>query len=255
MSKKVLLIVEGEADEVRFFRQLFKCCYRTLDFRFYSYKTNLHVLAQELYNNYPDFENDNIDIRLVLSSLETDEKKKKILKEKYSDVYMIFDFEPQDHNTHYDTVKRMLSYFTDSTEQGKLFINYPMMQSYKHFSKLPDNDFDKKAVTIEQVRKYKSLVNDESSFTDLSKYDYRTFYSIAYHHLRKAICIQFGDCQCPTINNFPQLDYQDIFDKQVCLVDNEQKVWVLNTCILGIIEFSPKKYFDFIEKRKEDFFI
>lgn len=255
MSKKILLIVEGEADEVRFFRQLFKCCYRTLDFQFYSYRTNLHVLAQELYNNYPDFENDNIDIRLILSSLEPNDDKKKILKEEYSDVYMIFDFEPQDHNTHYDTVQRMLSYFVDSTEQGKLFINYPMMQSYKHFSKLPDKDFDNKTVTIDQVKKYKSLVNTESKFTDLSKYDYRTFYSIAYHHLRKAYGIQFSKFCCPTRYIFCQLDYQDIYVKQVDLVESKGQVWTLNTCVLGIIEFSPKKYFDFVEKRKEELYI
>ena len=253
--RKVLLIVEGEADEVRFFRRIFKSCYRTLDYSFYSYRTNLHVLAQELYNNYPDFESDNIDIRLVLASIESDLNKKKLLKDQYSDVFLIFDFEPQDPNAHFDTVKRMLNYFSDSTEQGKLFINYPMMQSYKHFSNLPDRDFDQKAVTIEETKKYKSMVATESKYTDLNQYDYRTFYSIAYHHLRKAEYIQTGIACCPSLQSFCTIDYQTIFEKQVQLVECKNEVWVLNTCILGIIEFSPKRYFDFVFKHKTELLI
>lgn len=254
MSKKILLIVEGLSDEIRFFRRLFECCYKKLEYNFYSYKTSLHVLAQELYNNYPDFESDNIDIRLVLSSLESNESRKKILRDQYSDVFLIFDFEPQDHNTHYDTIKRMLSYFTDSTGQGKLFINYPMMQSYKHFSKLPDYDFDQKFVSIEQVKEYKSLVAKESKYTDLGQYNYVTFYSIAYHHLKKAEFIQNDMISCPSLESFNELNYQTIFDKQV-LLRTKNKVWILNTCILAFVEFSPIKFFTFIQKHKSELFL
>lgn len=252
MSRKVLLIVEGEADEIRFFRQLFKCCYQKLDFYFYSYRTNLHVLAQELFNNYPNFENEDIDIRLVLASLEKDDNKKKLLRDNYSDIFMIFDFEPQDLHTHYDTIRRMLAYFSDSTEQGKLFINYPMMQSYKHFSDLPDDLFDQKAVSLDQVKSYKALVAAESAFTDLQKYDFRTFYSIAYHHIKKALFVQTENSKIPTLDMFFSLDYQAIYDKQVQFVDLEKMVWVLNTCIIGVVEFSPRKFFDYVNKHKTE---
>ena len=128
MPKRILVIVEGEADEVKFLRSLFQNCYKKADYKVYSYKTNIHVLAQELYNNYPDFDEDETDIKLVLASLETNADKKKKLLEKYTDVFMIFDFDPQHDHPHFDTVRRMLKYFDDSTAQGKLFINYPMMQ-------------------------------------------------------------------------------------------------------------------------------
>lgn len=256
MSKKILLIVEGESDEVRFFRRLFKCCYQKFEYNFYSYKTNLHVLAQELYNNYPDFESDNIDIKLVLSSLEDDEDKKWALKEQYTDVFLVFDFEPHDHHTHFDTVKRMLNYFTDSTGQGKLFINYPMMQSYKHFLSLPDSSFVDRCVTMEEVKRYKSLVAEESCFTDLAKYDYKTFFSIAYHHLWKANYVQTGVAQYPSLKSFQKLDCRTIFDNQVVLATSEEKkVFVLNTCIFSMVEFAPKKYFDYVKKHKTELLI
>ncbi len=70
MAKKILIIVEGEADEVRFLEDLFKKCNKKTEYKVYSYKTNIHVLAQELFNNYNDFDSGYIDIKLVLSSLE-----------------------------------------------------------------------------------------------------------------------------------------------------------------------------------------
>ena len=137
MNKKILLIVEGEADEVKFLKGLFKKCNTLAQYKVYTYRSNIHILAQELYNNYYDFDEGNTDIRLILASLESDNQKKELLKEHYSDIYMVFDFEPQHDHPHFDTLKRMINYYNDSTNQGKLFINYPMMQSYKHFDKLP----------------------------------------------------------------------------------------------------------------------
>ena len=86
MPKRILVVVEGEADEVKFLKKLFQKCHKNADYKVYSYRTNIHVLAQELYNNYPDFENDETDIKLVLASLEPNEDKRQKLLEKYTDV-------------------------------------------------------------------------------------------------------------------------------------------------------------------------
>ena len=34
-------------------------------------------------------------------------------------------------------------FFDNETEHGKLYINYPMIESFKHFKKIPDKDFKK----------------------------------------------------------------------------------------------------------------
>ena len=36
---------------------------------------------------------------------------------------------------------KMQQYFTDSTDVGKLYINFPMLESYQDFSDLPDENF------------------------------------------------------------------------------------------------------------------
>ena len=33
-------------------------------------------------------------------------------------------------------IKQMINFFDNETEHGKLYINYPMIESYKHFKNL-----------------------------------------------------------------------------------------------------------------------
>ena len=68
-ERKILFIVEGEQDELKFLKQMIRTCYPGIKHEFYSYKTTLHTLAQVLDKEYPDFEKDDIDIKLVLKSM------------------------------------------------------------------------------------------------------------------------------------------------------------------------------------------
>lgn len=188
-SKNLLFIVEGKNDEPRFLELMLKKCYPFINYKIYSYEANLHMLASRLEKDYEDFEDDELDILLFLKSYEQDEEKKKLFEMKYTDVFLIFDFEPQHPDKHYETIRKMLSYFNSSEEHGKLFINYPMMQSYRHLQTLPDMSFFSSVVKKEDFKKYKEIVSTESFNNDVSSYDYPTIMALTYHHLIKAINI------------------------------------------------------------------
>ena len=257
MAKKILLIVEGETDEPAFFKQLFNTCYRHGQYEVFSYNTNVHVLAQYLSNEYPDFDTAEIEIKSVLAVKEKDLQRKKILLATYTDVYLIFDFDPQHNALRFDLVKRMLKYFNDSTDHGKLYINYPMMQSYKHLSYLPDLAFEKRCFNFADrgVTTYKELVGRESAYTDLKKYDYRTFYSLAVHHLRKLNYILTQYFAVPTEAEYENIDFVDVYAYEEDLFTKSRLVAVLNTCIFVLCDFAPNKFFRFIESRAMELYI
>lgn len=255
MDKKILLILEGASDEPKFFKRLFAKCNSKVECKIYSYRTNIHVLAQELFDNYNDFDKGDVDIKLLLASLEKDDQKKKLLRDKYSDVFLVFDFDSQHDHPHFDTIKRMLTYYNDSTNQGKLFINYPMMQSYKHFDSLPCDDFEYLAVTLEEIKDYKRIVGEISGYTDLDKYGFVLFYSIAVHHLKKANKIFDGKYEILTIEEYMKRDFVHIYDYQLQTFQDDNKVYVLNTCIFALIDFAPKRFFSFIMKNRNNLLI
>lgn len=56
----------------------------------------------------------------------------------------------------------MQDYFTDPTNAGKLYINYPMVESYEHLMSLPDTDYAtrKVSVSVRPGSQYKALVKN-----------------------------------------------------------------------------------------------
>ena len=254
-NNKILFIVEGINDEVSFVRRLLKKCSGSTGYEIYPYRCNIHVLAQLLYNDYPDFENDEIDIQLVLRSLEDDKEQKKLLGEKYRDIFMIFDFDPHHDVPHFDTVKRMLDYFNDSSDRGKLYINYPMMQSYKHFPCLPDDSFRGRTVSLQNCMEYKRIVGQESRFTDINQYDYFIFMSLLFHHICKANFILTGKYELPDVEEYLNWKSIDLFNLQVERVKSEEEIFVLNTCIFILADFAPERFFRTITKKKNEFYI
>ena len=249
-SKNILFVVEGKNDEPRFIEQLLLKCYPTSNFKIHSYEANLHMLASRLKKDYSSFEEDELDILLFLKSYE--KKQKEIFDLKYTDVFLIFDFEPQHPDLHFDTIQKMIRYFNQSDERGKLFINYPMMQSYRHLNALPDNDFLKSRLFKQDFNHYKEIVSNKSFNNDISTYDYTTFVSLAFHHLVKLLLIQNQSKFMPTIEEYDHLDYAKIFDIQYKNLKNNF-IWIVNTCILILVDYKPNAFFEQITKHKTTF--
>ena len=122
-----------------------------------------------------------------------------------------------------------------------------MMQSYKHFSVLPDPSFMELKVAIDECGRYKRIVGDVSKYTDIRHYDEQLFISIAAHHLRKANYLLVGDYVVPSMEGFLSWDYSKLFRIQLNHVEFRKFVYVLNTCIFILIENNPIKFWHYIE--------
>lgn len=241
MNKKILFIVEGVCDEVDFLEKLFKVSRKSDKYDIYSFETNIHVLASKL---APTGNLDKeLDIKQVLKEMETDKEKREILSQEFSDIYLVFDFEPHEDYPKFEIIKQMLEFFNDSTTNGKLYINYPMMQSYKHFSMLPNPNFKELMISKESAKNYKKIVGDVSKFTDLRQYDYSLFVSLAYHHLLKNNYIRNGDYKLPTREEFIKWNELDLFIAQRTILEKTNSVFVLNTIILILIDYNTRAFY------------
>ena len=253
MDKRILFIVEGEDDEVSFLSKLYSTCFRGNNYQIYSYQNNIHTIAQILNSEYPDYLNHEIDIRLLLRSKEKDEQKREILSRVYSDIYLVFDFEPHHDFPHFEMVRDMMDYFNDSTDRGKLFINYPMMQSYKHLGKLPDAGFENRSVTIDQARYYKKIVGDESEHTNLSLYTYPVFTAIAVHHIQKANKLLTGNYCLPEVEEYLSWKGADIYNIENELLNQHRIIQVLSTVIFLLVDYRPKHFFESLATHANSF--
>lgn len=58
----------------------------------------------------------------------------------------------------------MQNRFSESTDMGKLYINYPMIESYQHLTAIPDPAYAERKipVSLQSGSKYKEQVGKES---------------------------------------------------------------------------------------------
>ena len=134
-----------------------------------SYNTNIYTLYREMFS---DGDPSSIDTLQNLKEHERDAEKKKLFDNRYSDILLIFDLDPQDPQFSGDKITEMAEYFTESSDMGKLYINYPTVEAFYHMKSIPDNDFGTYTSSMEELksRQYKRRVNLENRDRDYGKF-------------------------------------------------------------------------------------
>lgn len=246
-SKKILFIAEGSDDEPDIINKFMKICYPSEKYEFVICEKNIHMLISSLKDKRGHIDAD-LDIQKVLQENETDEKKIKILRDVYTDIILVFDLDPQNNITEYENIKLLLEYFTDSTNNGKLFINYPMIQSYRHIKKDETiRKFCNKKVEILDCPDYKKISGNNSDFKYLSRYNFNTLLRILKFNIIKINYLLNGKMNLMSEDDFKKLKHVDIFNKELEFVNNGY-VSVLNTIVLFVVDYKPRDMMSKIQK-------
>ena len=120
MPSKILLITEGKKSEPKLFNKIITLFEIEEDISIYQYQSSIYSLYDYIKNNY-DLNNTNSEQYL------------EILNQRFTDIILIFDFEPHDPKFNDEVLLQLSQHFQDETGYGLLLINYPMHESYKHY--------------------------------------------------------------------------------------------------------------------------
>lgn len=89
----------------------------------------------------------------------------------FSDVFLFFDLDIHNQNQGIEESRQqlrdMLDFFDNETENGKLYVNYPMIESIYHTDRLPDKDFVNYTVSISDCGDYKKMARDFGPYSNL----------------------------------------------------------------------------------------
>ena len=92
----------------------------------------------------------------------------------FSQVFLFFDCDCHDSSASDDKLKKMLDFFDNETENGKLYISYPMIEAIRYTKELPDKNFYSYIVPISNCRDFKDIANDFSFYKNLDLIAFRT---------------------------------------------------------------------------------
>lgn len=247
-TTKALVIVEGERLEPRFFNQYMKVF--GMDFEIYVVGGNIY----NLYNKIKEY-NFSCDIKDVLPETgNVIEGMDEILKHKFAYTYLVFDFDA--HHTedsgkkleiddimsgNISRLQEMVDYFTNETDPsvGRLYINYPMMESYKDCDDFFDDSYVYNDVCIGDVHQYKRIVGRRK----LSSVNIRKYTKENFSNLTKMNVYKLNKILKNRWEGIPYKEYlilsepSQILSYQKQRVETMKKISVLNTSLFIALDY------------------
>lgn len=243
-AKQVLVISEGPT-EAKLLQRLFgKFDLPRVEV------VSLNANLKKLYLEYESYgcEYTDLDITAVLrSSRQVGQGDKEKLKGKsandFSDIFLAFDFDP--HTGDFDAVcvQKLMSHFTDSSDVGKLYINYPMVESFYHVPVESLDDCDNTDVEkcliryeVRELTNYKKRVNLEG-FKYRKEDEVGKYKSVIRRHAR---IVSFLTEE--SVESTFQLKAQlALLKKQLSSIKVSKSGYVVNTFCLLVPELYPSK--------------
>ncbi|MDO4466489.1 MAG: hypothetical protein Q4C49_05710 [Bacillota bacterium] len=161
--RKTLLIVEGKHEKNELFWLIFKC-FPELQIKLedvWIYGTNIYLLYDDIEKEYDkNWDMDDIDLPFIVSRKLSENKTQS--KRDFVNIFLVFDYERHDPKFSEDKIFRLQKYFSDSTDVGQLYINYPMIESYQDLPVFPNSTFlnHKISVQVQPGKVYKNMLRN-----------------------------------------------------------------------------------------------
>ena len=226
-NRKILVITEGEKTEPQIYGEhLVKTGLLPDDISIVSYKASLHDLIQLLEGtenpDFVDFKQSLIEKERKKNYADSAEQIKK-LQERYTDTILLFDLDPQDIRYDKDKVAALLETFNESSDNGKLYLSYPMIEALfdgRDCIPLPSQKGEYKK-QIKDVRNdlYRNFTKDELKF--------KGYQDILKNQFDKA----------KKIIPYDEKFHLNLFDKQSYIIGNKKKIYVISTALFFLIDY------------------
>ena len=159
----ILFVFEGERSEPRLFRTIEQLYFRGEDVILCSYGNDIYELYREMRSL-----GDGADIVAVLKNKGKEGLEEVARVSDFSEVYLFFDYDIHDVKvpvSEFNTrLQSMLNLFDDETGNGKLYVNYPMIESLRYTKRLPDDEYVRYSVSREECRDFKRRADEFSYY-------------------------------------------------------------------------------------------
>jgi hypothetical protein len=164
----ILFVFEGNQREPDLFQTIQ---------RLFFPKANEHIVCSfgnnlyQLYEELDEYGGDGDIVSLLMKKFEgkNDNPFKNVEHSSdFSEIYLFFDYDFQNSNLPIEELNRqvnvMLNLFDDETSNGKLYINYPMIESLRYTKKLPDYHYFEYTVLRDDCHEFKRISAEFSAY-------------------------------------------------------------------------------------------
>lgn len=163
----ILFVFEGAEREPRIFKTLERLFFGKEERLVCSFGNNIY----ELYRQLREFDGEG-DIVSILRENNA-QLPSGVKSSDFSEIYLFFDYDFQNTNLNLEEMngrmREMLELFDDETDNGKLYVSYPMVESLCYTKQLPDEHFVEYSISRRDCmeRSFKDLAREFSYYGSL----------------------------------------------------------------------------------------
>lgn len=187
-------IVEGEVREPQVIDNISKVFFTHGNFTIITLPAgeNIYMLWKKL--KADDFDTDIIEV-LRESNKEIRKQLMDLSRDDFSEVYLFFDYDAHQRNLGKaddgDVIDQMLESFNNETENGKLYISYPMVEALRDYEPGVCGNKETCFAAIEELGDYKNVSSLRSYNPHFKEYDFDTWKEIIDVFAMRISCL-FG---------------------------------------------------------------
>lgn len=212
------------------------------EYEFISYKSHLYSLYSKLKKD--DFITETIDLLIEIDPKQEDKFKDR----KVTQIFLFFDFDGhtiQNKRIRDDQIKELLEHFNNETENGMLYLSYPMVESLKDYHN-NYKCFNHCTTDIDLGKEYKKIAAERSDFKYPKSYTLEHWYFIFKTSISKANCLLNDKYTMPDYGMYSQnFTTRNIYIAQLNkYINTESKVAILSSYPFFIVDYFGEKLFN-----------
>lgn len=257
MSDKdyIAFVVEGEAREPDIINSI-----RNVYFKNKNYKVITLPAGQNIYMLWKRLEEDDFETDLIEVLREYNDDLNKILdgisREDFSEVYLFFDLDKHQNNLSTEDGKDaetvigdMLATFDNETENGKLYISYPMSEALRDYQEDSCGNVENCFCITSEMNKYKNVSALRGGNNDFKKYDYEVWKAVINVFALRVSCL-LGEQSVISFDEYRDITPEVIYEKQLGYI-HEGRVFILSAFPEFLLDYFPISFWKSTVKRKE----
>ena len=228
-----LFIVEGESRDYRFVNEMTTCFFKGR----YTAKVIALPAAQNIYMLYKKLTDDHFETDIVEILRENvngaKEKLAGLKRQEIDEVYLFFDYDIQQNNTSFypldasEIVDTMLDVFNNETENGKLYISYPMVEALYDYQSEKCAAFSNCFISIDELKQYKNLTGTNNPYASRTL-DFLKWQEILNVFYLRIKCL-FDISSLDYMSYRKKVSPKSIYHCELALVNQHKQVFVLSS--------------------------
>ena len=196
MNKQIAVVVEGDRTEIGYWKAIERAFFSNEQIQVIRlpFGKNLYMLWKKMQED--DFETDIIEV-IKERFKEVGKKLEPYNRDDFQEVYLFFDYDPHQHNLDdygehpEEVIAQMLQAFDNETENGKLYISYPMSEALRDITDMSCVPNSHCLISIDELKQqsYKSLSGEKNQFNYFRSYTEQIWDMILAIFLKRCACL------------------------------------------------------------------